>query len=417
MKNINRDYLVTVNAKNSTVTANAMSFYITDVLTSNIFFQLVFNESSNLLINSFAPNEDASNYALTLRVVKPNNEPKELNVTRLDQDSNFFIADLQSDYIDLLGTYECELFIDTTINGRAERSTTNSFTYTVKPSIFSKLDDIIESNPDFPLIDTLATKDYVDKAVAAGVDIDNLTTAITVNGNTYNPVDGVITLPDYPTGSSGSGNNNIWTGTINQFNAIDTKDPNTIYFIYGIKSNPTDNDIFGLYKVMTYTYNIPESGELVVPDLIKVIFGSQEITDYTVIKEADDGQKMRVSIYAEELPLSIMAHEYRECYTSIDYINYENITILDHAFDNCTNLEYVNFNTFGTYESDVGVPSFWKCPSLNRIMAVFCYENTVIEIASHLPEREQNDGIIYINKQVNISNLPVVKGWTYSNGD
>ena len=77
MKNINRDYLVTVNAKNSTVTANAMSFYITDVLTSNIFFQLVFNESSNLLINSFAPNEDASNYALTLRVVKPNNETKE----------------------------------------------------------------------------------------------------------------------------------------------------------------------------------------------------------------------------------------------------------------------------------------------------------------------------------------------------
>lgn len=181
MKNINRDYIVTVNAKTSTLSANAMSFYITDILTSNIFFQLTFNESGNTLINSYAPNENTDNYRLTLRVVKPNNEPKELDVVLLDQGTNFFIADLTADFIDILGTYECELFIDTEVNGRAERSTTNSFTYVVKPSIFNNLDDIIEGDPDYPLVDSLATKEYVDQVVSGGIDLSGYPTIEEMN--------------------------------------------------------------------------------------------------------------------------------------------------------------------------------------------------------------------------------------------
>ena len=181
MKNINRDYIVTVNAKTSTLSANAMSFYITDILTSNIFFQLTFNESGNTLINSYAPNENTDNYRLTLRVVKPNNEPKELDVVLLDQGTNFFIADLTADFIDILGTYECELFIDTDVNGRAERSTTNSFTYVVKPSIFNNLDDIIEGDPDYPLVDSLATKEYVDQVVSGGIDLSGYPTIEEMN--------------------------------------------------------------------------------------------------------------------------------------------------------------------------------------------------------------------------------------------
>ena len=210
MKNINRDYLVTVNAKTSTLSANAMSFYITDILTSNIFFQLIFNESGNALINSYAPNENTDNYRLTLRVVKPNNEPKELDVVLLDQGTNFFIADLTADFIDILGTYECELFIDTDVNGRAERSTTNSFTYVVKPSIFNNLDDIIEGNPDYPLVDNLATKEYVDQVVSGGIDLSGYPTIEEMNAAlsqksdithehivyfaVKDPVDGVLTL-------------------------------------------------------------------------------------------------------------------------------------------------------------------------------------------------------------------------------
>ena len=175
MKNINKDYIVDVNVKNCTVSTNGnLSFYITDVLTSNIFFRLIFNESSNPIIGSYGPNENAEDYSLTLRIVKPNRQPLEIDAQLLDQNSNLYYVDLASEHIDILGVYNCELFVNTTVNGRAERSTTNSFTYVVKPSIFNNLDDIIEGDPDYPLVDNLATKEYVDAAVASGVGGDVL---------------------------------------------------------------------------------------------------------------------------------------------------------------------------------------------------------------------------------------------------
>lgn len=169
MRNANRDYFITLNAKNSTVTTGNLSFYITDKNTSNIFCQLIFNESNNQLINSYAPNENAEDYIITLRIVKPNNEPKEIRFSILSAPNFVYYVDLTDDYKDIIGTYECECFIDSTINGRLERNTTNSFTYTVKESIMSELDGLLEDLPSFPLIDNLATRDYVDKAVANGV--------------------------------------------------------------------------------------------------------------------------------------------------------------------------------------------------------------------------------------------------------
>lgn len=70
---------------------------------------------------------------------------------------------------------------------------------------------------------------------------DGLTTAISVNGNTYNHNNGTITLPNYPTvpnslpangGNADTVNNfHIWSGTQAQFDAISSKDANTIYLI------------------------------------------------------------------------------------------------------------------------------------------------------------------------------------------
>lgn len=169
MKNPNKDYIVDVNVKTSTVSASSnLKFAITDINTSNIFFRLVFNESSNSLVNSYAPQEDSSNYKLTLRIVKPSNQPIDIEATLLDQNSNFFIVDLPDNYKDVIGIYVCELFIDTNINGRLERSTTNSFTYEVVKSIYNGLDGIIEGD-DYPLVDTLATREYVDTSIANAV--------------------------------------------------------------------------------------------------------------------------------------------------------------------------------------------------------------------------------------------------------
>ena len=156
MKNPNKDYIVDVNVKTSTVSASSnLKFAITDINTSNIFFRLVFNESSNSLVNSYAPQESAENYKLTLRIVKPSNQPIDIDATLLDQNSNFFIVDLPDNYKDVIGTYECELFIDTNINGRLERSTTNSFTYEVVKSIYNGLDRFLTDDNDYPIVDTL----------------------------------------------------------------------------------------------------------------------------------------------------------------------------------------------------------------------------------------------------------------------
>ena len=56
---------------------------------------------------------------------------------------------------------------------------------------------------------------------------DGLTTQIRVNGNTYTQSNGLITLPDYPASSQ----YNIWVGTQTEYDAISTKDNNTLYFI------------------------------------------------------------------------------------------------------------------------------------------------------------------------------------------
>lgn len=179
-KNINKDYVVTVNAKNSTLTAsNNLVFYITDKNTSNIFFKLTFDDTNNKdqsikdLINGWAPKENIDDYILTLRIVMPNNRVRIIeDIDRLDDTSDFFMVDLPQECMHQLGTYLCEMFIETKINGREERSTTNSFTYQVIPSIFNNLDEEVEQDPEYPLIDSIvdqfkaldyATREYVDE--------------------------------------------------------------------------------------------------------------------------------------------------------------------------------------------------------------------------------------------------------------
>ena len=124
MANINKDYLITVDVKNATVSAPNMTFYITDKKTSNIFCQLVINESNSELIKKYAPIENASDFTILLRIIKPNNEPKEIEFTLLNQLDAFFMVDLTDDYKDYVGRYKCELFVDCMIDGELERITT-----------------------------------------------------------------------------------------------------------------------------------------------------------------------------------------------------------------------------------------------------------------------------------------------------
>lgn len=182
--NLNRDYLVTVDVKQAVVnTPSTMQFYITDMGTSNIFAQLVINESNSELVKRYAPVENAEDFTITLRTIKPNGEPKSIEFTLLNKMEAFYIVDLADDFKDYIGEYQCELFVDCLINEKTERITTASFTYEILPSIYNDLDGVIEKDPDYPLVDRILsdleavdlTKYATNESVDAKLEVIELT--------------------------------------------------------------------------------------------------------------------------------------------------------------------------------------------------------------------------------------------------
>ena len=157
--NLNKDYLIVVDTKSATVTTpSAMSFYITDIKTANIFAQLVINESNSDLIKKYTAIENAQDFEITLRVIKPNNQALSVDFNLLNQLEAFFMVDLTEEFRNYIGEYQCELFIDCMVNNELERITTSSFTYEVLPSIMNNLDEVIESDPDYPLIEDMLVR-------------------------------------------------------------------------------------------------------------------------------------------------------------------------------------------------------------------------------------------------------------------
>ena len=79
-----------------------------------------------------------------------------------------------------------------------------------------------------------------DKGDTGAQGADGLTTAVSVNGNKYTHSNGTITLPNYPTSLPANGGDaetvggfKIWVGTQSEYNAIASKDANTVYLIKG----------------------------------------------------------------------------------------------------------------------------------------------------------------------------------------
>ena len=184
LRNINKDYLIQIDVKAATVNVPGdMSFFITDVKTCNIFAQLVINESKSNLVKKYAPIEEAANYKLTLRIIKPNGEPKEIEFTILNELDAFFYIDLTDEYKDHIGKYRCELFVDCLVNDELERMTTREFTYEILPSIYNDLDEVIEADPDYPLVDRILsdleavdlTKYATNESVDAKLEVIELT--------------------------------------------------------------------------------------------------------------------------------------------------------------------------------------------------------------------------------------------------
>lgn len=152
-KNLNKGYFLTVDVKRSTVTIPSdFRFYITDKKTSDLYVQLLINSQPNSVIKNYVGLEEAYNYRLTLNIIKPNNEPKEIKGKLIDEENAIFYYDLTDDCKDLIGKYKCEFYIECTVNSSKEATTSDSFEYTVSPSIFNNLDEPIESDEKYPIL-------------------------------------------------------------------------------------------------------------------------------------------------------------------------------------------------------------------------------------------------------------------------
>lgn len=145
MSNANRDYAIVYDVKNGLlVLSRPLIFYITDKNTSNIFVKLVTRVNVGNGIDQYTDIENASNYVLTMRVIKPNNEVKSFEATQHKEES-IFQFDLTEDFKDIPGKYICELTISTIVSSRQELITSDPFSYEVKRSILSNVGEIIET--------------------------------------------------------------------------------------------------------------------------------------------------------------------------------------------------------------------------------------------------------------------------------
>ena len=145
MSNANRDYAIVYDVKNSSLAlSRPLVFYITDKNTSNIFVKLVTRVSIGNEIDRYTDIENASNYVLTMRVIKPSNEVKSIEATQHEEES-IFQFDLTEDFKDIPGKYTCELTISTIVSSRQELITSDPFSYEVKRSILSNVGEIIET--------------------------------------------------------------------------------------------------------------------------------------------------------------------------------------------------------------------------------------------------------------------------------
>ena len=112
MSNANRDYAIVYDVKNSLLTlSRPLVFYITDKNTSNIFVRLVTKTNIGNGVDQYTDIENALNYILIMRVIKPNDEVTSIRATQREAES-IFEFDLTENFKDIPGIYMCELMRD-----------------------------------------------------------------------------------------------------------------------------------------------------------------------------------------------------------------------------------------------------------------------------------------------------------------
>lgn len=154
--NLNRDYLIKINVKEATIDVPKMTFWNTDKKTSNMFVQLVINMSTNELISQYVTVQNATDYKITLNVIKPKTKQyKTIEATLLNEEKALFEIDLPDEFTDQVGDYSFEFEVSSKVDSNDESITTSNGTYKVNGSILTNLNEETSSSPDLPILKQL----------------------------------------------------------------------------------------------------------------------------------------------------------------------------------------------------------------------------------------------------------------------
>lgn len=154
--NLNRDYLIKINVKEATIDVPKMTFWNTDKKTSNMFVQLVINMSTNELISNYVTVQNATDYKITLNVIKPKtNQYRTIEATLLNEEKALFEIDLPDEFTDQVGDYSFEFEVSSKVDSNDESITTSNGIYKVNGSILTNLNEETSSSPDLPILKQL----------------------------------------------------------------------------------------------------------------------------------------------------------------------------------------------------------------------------------------------------------------------
>lgn len=148
MINIDKDYLITVDLKNTKVKSDkTIFFYNTDLNICNIFIKLICTDEDKTI-----PEDLIVEFA----VLKPEtDEFKPLDATLISKEDLLYQVDLTTDYFDIVGKYSCEIRVSGTIENESKCFTSEEFDYVVRPNITAKLNKKIKNDKNLPILEKL----------------------------------------------------------------------------------------------------------------------------------------------------------------------------------------------------------------------------------------------------------------------
>lgn len=164
MINIDKDYLITVDLKNTKVKSDkTIFFYNTDLNICNIFIKLICTDEDKTI-----PDDLIVEFA----VLKPEtDEFKPLDATLISKEDLLYQVDLTTDYFDIVGKYSCEIRVSGTIENELKCFTSEEFDYVVKPNITAKLNKKIKNDKNLPILEKLI-KDVND--IGLGIEMNQV---------------------------------------------------------------------------------------------------------------------------------------------------------------------------------------------------------------------------------------------------